>query len=212
VRALRDLTRFHIQLALGSKVHPRDPKTGERTTKRVIGLDVSEVLRVHRTEKLEILIDGERLPLRWEISAGKWIKKFPRQFAPLFKSLVTLDGSNENHLLAKALGMELIWQYQQNRAKTKVQSVRETLKLTGVLAEANKARDKLALRRNFEKVMDIVEDLGVCELCDYHTDDLKDVDLLDKDRFNREAYEAWLDARVMAVPSAELVQAMRKPA
>lgn len=210
VRALRDLTRFHVQLALGSEVYTMTSATGRRTRKRVIDRNLSKVLQVTDVEEVTFLVDDEHLPLRWEITAGDWMKDFPRQFAPLFKSLVALPGRNKTDLWAKALGMELTWQYRQDGGRTKIQRVRTMLKQAGVLDEALRVSNKISVKENFDNAMGIICGLGVCAYWKYNKDDFKEVLFKTHGEFARGAFKIWLDVRVEAVPLPEIAQAMEK--
>jgi hypothetical protein len=210
VTALRNLTRFRVELALGSKVYPRDPATGRRTARRVIERDINEVLLVTGTDEVRFVVDGEYLPLRLEVTPGGWIKGFPRQFAPLFKALVELPGNNKADLWAKALGTELTWQYRQDGGRTKVQRVRTMLKQAGVLDEALRVSSKLPIKEIFDNAMGIIRGLGVCASWKYNEDDLKKVSFKTHGEFGRGAFKAWLEVRVEAVPPPEIAQAMAK--
>jgi hypothetical protein len=209
VTALRDLTRFRVELALGSEVYPRDPATGRRTPRRVIERTISEVLVVTGKDEVRFLVDGKHLPLRWEVAAGEWIKDFPRQFAPLFKALVKLPGDKTN-LWAKALGMELTWQYRQDGGRTKVQRVRTMLKQAGVLDEALRVSNKLPVKETFDNAMGIIRELGVCDRWNYNEDDIKEVPLRTHGEFARGGFKIWLNVRVEAAPPPEIAQAMEK--
>lgn len=73
-RALVDLERFHITIPLGAKQYPEDSKTGKRKEKTVQARARHRVLAVMAKEEIKRLFDTEWLPLRWQVTAGDWIR------------------------------------------------------------------------------------------------------------------------------------------
>lgn len=208
-RALSDLERFYITIPYGIKQYPADPKTGKRKPSTAEARGQYRVLAVLGKEEAKQLFDEEWLSLRWQVTAGDWIKAYPReQFAPLFRALVELPGTYTSDLWAKAIGTELTYQYRQDKGETKTQRVETMLRQAGVLESVREEKNKHRVRENFEKAMDTLEAHGVCESWEYHGGDYDEVEAATKKR--RGWFDVWLSARVIVTTPPEITKALKK--
>lgn len=204
-RALVDLERFYITIPYGTKEYPVDPRTGKRKATRVEAQRRDKVLIMTGSEGMKFLFDDEYLPVRWKVTAGDWIKAYPRaQFARLFRALVELPGTYTPDLWAKALGTELVWQYRQDEGKTQTQRVETMLRQACVLDEARREKNKGRARDNFEKAMDALQKRGVCTGWEYNGDDIDRVEATQKGWFN-----LWLQTRVTVKPPPEVTKVLQ---
>lgn len=203
-RALIDLERFYITIPFGAKQYPENAKTGKRRATTVEARAQHRVMAVMAKEEARQLFDEEWLPLRWLITAGEWVKAYPReQFAPLFRALVELPCTYTPDLWAKAIGTELVWQYRQNGGETKVQYVKTMLKQAGVLEEASQEKKKGRVRDNFEKALDKLQESNVCKGWEYNVADIDKVE-----DTTRGWFDLWLDCRVIVTPPQEITKAL----
>lgn len=203
-RALVDLERFYITIPLGVKQYPEDPRTGRRKATKVEAQRRDKVLIMTGTEGMKFLFDNEYLPVRWKITAGDWIKAYPReQFAPLFRALVELPGTYTPDLWAKAIGTELVWQYRQDEGKVQIQHVETMLRQACVLEDARQDHRKGRVRENFEKAMDTLQRSGVCTAWEYSSPDIDRVEAT-----TRGWFDLWLQARVIVTPPPEVTKAL----
>jgi hypothetical protein len=206
-RALVDLERFHITIPYGAKQYP-EGTNGKRKQTTIQARARHRVLAIMAKEEAKQLFDDEYLPLRWLVTAGEWIKAYPReQFAPLFRALVELPGTYTPDLWAKALGTELVWQYRQDEGKVQVQRVETMLRQACVLDEARAEKNKGRARDNFEKAMDALQKYGVCTGWEYNGADIDQVEAKQKGWF-----DLWLQARVTVTPPAEVTKALERVA
>lgn len=202
-RALVDLERFHITIPYGAKQYPADA-SGKRKKTTVQARAQHRVLAVMAKEEARQLFDAEWLPMRWLVTAGEWIKAYPReQFAPLFRALVELPGAYTPDLWAKAIGTELVWQYRQDGGRVQTQRVETMLRQACVLEEARAEKNKKRARDSFEKALDALKARGVCAAWEY---DGSDIDLVEN--ASRGWFEIWLQARVIVTPPPEVTKAL----
>ena len=202
-RALVDLERFYITVPYGAKQYPEDAN-GKRKAVTVKARSRQRVLAVMEKEEIKQLFNTEWLPLRWQVTAGDWIKAYPRnQFAPLFRALVELPGTYTPDLWAKAIGTELVWQYRQDEGKVQTQRVETMLKQACVFEEAYQDKNKGRARDNFEKALDKLQEHGVCVDWEYNGADIDRVDATQKGWFN-----LWLQARVIVRPPPGVVKVL----
>lgn len=202
-RSLVDLERFYITIPYGAKQYPEDAN-GKRKATTVQARARHRVLAVMGKEETKQLFDTEWLPLRWLVTAGEWIKAYPReQFAPLFRALVELPGTYTPDLWAKAIGTELIWQYRQDEGKVQKQRVETMLRQACVLDEARQEKNKKRTRDSFEKALDTLQKHGVCTAWEYNGADIDHVETTPKGWFN-----LWLQARVIVTPPLEVTKAL----
>lgn len=205
-RALVDLERFHVTIPYGAKQYPET--NGKRKQTTIQARARHRVLAIMTKEEAKQLFDDEYLPLRWLVTAGEWIKAYPReQFAPLFRALVELPGTYTPDLWAKALGTELVWQYRQDEGRVQVQRVETMLRQACVLEEARAEKNKGRARDNFEKAMDALQEYGVCTGWEYNGADIDQVEAKQKGWFG-----LWLQARVIVTPPAEVTKALERVA
>lgn len=202
-RALVDLERFHITIPYGARQYPADAN-GKRKAVTVQARAQHRVLAVMGKEEIKQLFGAEWLPLRWLVTAGEWIKSYPReQFAPLFRALVELPGTYTPDLWAKALGTELVWQYRQDEGKRQTQRVETMLKQACVLEEARAEKNKARARDNFEKALDALQKHGVCTAWEYNSPDIDRVEATQRGWF-----DLWLQTRVVVTPPPEVTKAL----
>ena len=205
-RALVDLERFHITIPYGTRHYPEDPKSGKRKSLPVQARAQHRVLAVMAKEEARELFKGSWLPMRWLITAGEWIKAYPReQFAPLFRALVELPVTYTPDRWAKAIGTELIWQYRQNEGQEKSQRVETMLKQACVLGEAQSDKNKKRVRDYFEKAMDRLQEADVCQSWEYNGSDIDQVESASRGWFS-----LWLETRVVVTPPTEVIQIMKQ--
>jgi len=202
-RALVDLERFYITIPYGAKQYPADAN-GKRKRTTVQARARHRVLAVMAKEEAKQLFDTEWLPMRWLVTAGDWIKAYPReQFAPLFRALVELPGTYTPDLWAKAIGTELVWQYRQDEGKVQIQRVETMLRQACVLEDARQDHRKGRVRENFEKAMDTLQRSGVCTAWEYSSPDIDRVEATTRGWFG-----LWLQARVIVTPPPEVTKAL----
>ena len=202
-RALVDLERFHITIPYGARQYPADAN-GKRKAVTVQARAQHRVLAVMGKEEIKQLFGAEWLPLRWLVTAGEWIKSYPReQFAPLFRALVELPGTYTPDLWAKALGTELVWQYRQDEGKRQTQRVETMLRQACVLEEARAEKNKGRARDNFEKALDALQKHGVCTAWEYNSPDIDRVEATQRGWF-----DLWLQTRVIVTPPPEVTKAL----
>jgi hypothetical protein len=203
-RALIDLERFYITVPHGAMQYPEDV-SGKRKATTVKARSRQRVLAVMEKEEVKQLFNSEWLPLRWQVTAGDWIKNYPRnQFAPLFRALVELPGTYTPDLWAKAIGTELIWQYRQDEGKMQTQRVETMLRQACVLEEARREKNKGRARDNFEKALDKLQERGICTGWEYNSADFDRVNSTPKGWF-----DLWLQARVIVRPPPEITKVLK---
>lgn len=204
-RALVDLERFWVTVPLGAREYPESKKTGKRRAQRVTAQRDYRVMAVMAKEQVKPLFD-EMLPLRWQVTAGDWIKAYPReQFAPLFRALVQIPTRHTPNLWAKAIGTELTWQYRQDGARPQVQRVKTMLRQAGILEQARQDRNKGRVKENFEKALDVLYEYGACSGWDY---DDADSERMDEAAMNRVWFDVWLEAKVTVTPPPAIAKAL----
>lgn len=202
-RALVDLERFHITIPSGARQYPEDAK-GKRKATTVEARSRHRVLAVMAKEEVKQLFDAEWLPMRWQVTAGDWIKAYPRnQFAPLFRALVELPGAYTPDLWAKAIGTELVWQYRQDEGKKQTQRVETMLKQACILDEVRQEKNKGRARDNFEKALDALQKYGICTGWEYNSADFDRIE-----NTQRGWFDVWLQARVVVTPPLEVTKAL----
>lgn len=205
-KALEDLTNFRIVIPYGAQQYPVDPTTRKRRMRRLEARSVDKVLLIVKQEDVKPLHDDQWISLRWKITAGDWIKAYPRgQFAPLFRSLVELPAKYTPDLWAKSFGTELIWQFRQDKGAEKVQRVEVMLQQAGIWEEACDNTNKKRVRDYFEGAMDKLQALNICTSWEYNSEDIDRVETKKKGWF-----DIWLQARVIVVPNQEVKKAMEQ--
>ena len=205
-RALVDLERFYITIPYGTKQYPADAN-GNRKATTVQARAQHRVLAVMGKEEARQLFDTEWLPMRWLVTAGEWIKAYPReQFAPLFRTLVELPITYKPDQWAKAIGTELVWQYRQDQGKVQTQRVETMLRQAYVLEEAREERNKKRVRDSFEKAMDTLEEKGVCASWSYNG---TDIDLVELKSNSKGWFDLWLQTRIVVTPPPEVTKVLK---
>lgn len=196
VQSLENLDSFHIVIPRGAKTFPLDPKTGKRKATKLQAQTRYKVLIVSATDELRDLW-GNTYPMRWLIRPGEWIKAYPRMFARLYRALVELPAKRGVNTWAKSIGTELAYQYQQDRrgGPQKVLKVETLIQKAGLMHELVKdTRNRGRARDYFEKALDTLKDIGVCEKWEY---DFEDIDALDLETGpGQKWFDTWLETRV----------------
>ena len=199
-RALSDLMHLYVQCA---------PDTRDYTSndQKFVSPEYRSLLEV-KEKQGGTTFKGESLPDRWYVSLGDWIKEFPRnQFAPLFLSLVRIPGHDGYFQWTKDLGIELIWQYRQDKKAEKIQLVRTMLKQGGLLTQVLKASNRSRSRDYFEKAMDLLKQYGICTSWQYRKQDIDNVEAVP---LNGPWFELWLETRVVITAPPEIASAMKQ--
>ena len=205
-QALADLDSFHIVIPHGAKIYPQDPRTGKRRKTKLEAVRTYKVLTRAATDELRDLF-GNRYPMRWLLKPGKWIKSYPRHYAPLYRAIVELPAKPGRPTRAKAIGTELSYQYRQNRDRRQAKKLKVTtlIERACLLDEARGSRNKKRIRDYFEGALDLLAEIGVCERWEYHGPDIDRVE-----RVKRGWFDLWLDAHVVVTAPAHIVDALPK--
>jgi hypothetical protein len=205
-KALEDLANFRIVIPYGARQYPIDPKTQKRRMRRLEARSIDKVLLIVSQQDVKPLSDNQWITLRWQITAGDWIKAYPRgQFAPLFRSLVELPAKCTPDIWAKSFGTELIWQFRQDKGSEKVQRVEVMLQQAGIWEEARGNANKKRVRDYFEGAMDKLQAFNICTSWEYNSADIDKVETTVKGWF-----DIWLQTRVIVVPNQEVKKAMEQ--
>ncbi len=188
VQALRDLDSFWITVSHGTGVIEH---RGGRREK----VEAQRRYKVIATEAIDEMrnLFGDRQPLRWKIKPGSWINDYPREFAPLFRRLVEMSAGTATEIWAKALGTELTYNYRSSsRMVMKVQTLLERAGLMVKVDDWRASSNAWRAREYFDRAMDELQRLGVCERWEYDPQDAEAVERASK----ANKLGAWLRARV----------------
>jgi hypothetical protein len=204
-KALVDLERLWVEIPKGTFQYPIDPKSKKRTKTTLEASRSYRVFSVMGKDELRDLF-GNRYPLRWKVRPGEWIQWYPRQFAPLLAKIVELPASGTINTWAKSLGTELTYQYRQDRSRSidKTLTVERLLLRAGVLNEVmdwSRNRNATRARAYFEKAMDELQNLGVCERWEFHPEDF---DALEASG-NKRWFDLWLSSRIIVTAPQWLI-------
>ena len=204
-QALQDLANFHLIIPKGEAMLDVDPATGKRKRTKLTAQRRYKVLEVPVVDEVRDMF-GNSYPMRWKIRAGEWIRGMPREFAPLHRSLVELPTQRAVDRWAKAIGIELTWQYRQDGRDTKTLKVRTLLEQSSFLADAlTETRNRGRHRDNLEGALDVLQREGVCKAWQYHEDDETKAAGM-----GRGWFDDWLEARVIVTPPDEIRDSIKR--
>lgn len=211
-KAVQDLNAFHITLPLGTQIYqPAAAGSKKRPPVRLEASRTYKVLTISARDEVRNMF-GERYGLRYKLRLDEWIRHYPRQFAPLFKTLVELPAKAGVSTWAKAIGTEIVFQYKQNSARsTGVErlKVKTLLERSLLLEEAATSRYKGRMRDYFEGALSLLSESEppVCGGWEY---DPEDSDRLEAVAGTRGWFDVWLECRVCVTVPQNVKEALQK--
>jgi hypothetical protein len=208
-RILRSLEALHVEVPLGEGVYSVMKGSKARKWMRLKASRSYRAIVVKGQEQIRTF-GGESLALRLLVELGQWTLDYPRQFTEVPESLIHLSGRSTRDQWAKALGMELAYQFRQDQKRDprKTMRVATLLRRANVLSRAVDMRNKIRVRDYFEKALDTLQEHGSIVQWVYHS---QDADQLDVDRdLNAPWFDIWLEARVRIDGPAEFVASLPK--
>jgi hypothetical protein len=203
------LKELEIRIPTGTIVLPFDPQTGKHKKTKAERLLRCPILLIDATEEVRTFA-GYALPLRWHIHVSDWSLWYPRQFAPLFRTLVELSASSATDRWVKSIGTELSYHYREdnNRGPNKVLSVNTIFRracLTDEVSDQFRNRNGQRAWKYFHQALDELGALGVLQGWRFHPDD---VPLL---RYASRGWQKrWLETRVQITAPAQYVKKLGK--
>jgi hypothetical protein len=196
---MSDLTQIQLRAELWR--HPKS-KRGGRPQRVAIEHEV-DLIDVHETV-YEVTIDGDRLPIAWNMRPGNWtraLEGFTEQYALMMHGILKLHSKRDRH--AKRIGRYLIAQYRiraQYRNWSQGYDVRSILNGAGIeIPTRNKPRFKQAFETALDTLANPEKMRGpVC------IDTWKYGRPLDESR--ADWFECWLDTPVIIMPTTKLME------
>jgi len=183
------LAPLEIVIPRGATTRPINLKTGRR----------HRVKQDHPHRSYALYLDTREID-GWHMRAGSWIEQYPRQFAPIPRSLIERPARYEPDLWIKWLGRELCYHYRESHKESGPNRILKVETMLRRMCVLERVKTMVGERHGARALNYLARALNT--LCNIGVvDSWECLDAIDWG--THRAIDQWLEARISFVPPAQ---------